>query len=75
MAMTAAGMWEKRKAAIAAVPAVQSSDPSAIAAYRDAIGIADCQAILDEITANSELVPVTQDSGPAGAGIITGSVK
>lgn len=75
MAMTAAGMWAKRKAAISAVPAVQSSDPVAIAAYRDAVGIADCQAILDEITANSELVPVTTDTGAAGAGIITGTVK
>lgn len=75
MAMTAAGMWEKRKAAIAAVPAVQGSDPAAIGTYRDAIGIADCQAIIDEITANSELVPITQDSGTAGSGIITGSIK
>jgi len=75
MAMTAAGMWEKRKAAIAAIAPVQSSDPTALAAYRDAIGEADCQAIIDEITANSELVPITQDSGSAGAGIITGSVK
>lgn len=75
MALTAASMWTKRKAAIAAVPAVQSSDPSVIADYRDAVGIADCQAIIDEFVENSELVPVSTDSGPAGAGIITGSVK
>lgn len=75
MAMTAAGMWEKRKAAMAAVQAVQSSDPADIALYRDAVGIADCQAIIDEIVANSELVPISTDSGTAGSGIITGSVK
>jgi len=75
MAMTAAGMWEKRKAAMAAVAAVQSSDPADIAAYRDAVGIADCQAIIDEVVANSELVPISTDSGAAGSGIITGKVK
>jgi hypothetical protein len=31
--------------------------------------------VVDEITANAELVPLTTDSGPAGAGIITGGVK
>lgn len=33
------------------------------------------KAIIDEIVANSELVPVTTDSGIAGSGIITGKVK
>lgn len=75
MAMTAQGMWNKRKAAKAAVPAVQSNDPAAIASYIDAIGVADCQAIIDEFTQHSELVSTTTDSGVAGAGIITGSVK
>jgi hypothetical protein len=46
-----------------------------MAAYHLACLVADSQAILDEVVANSELVPVTQDSGAAGAGIITGKVK
>jgi hypothetical protein len=75
MAMTAAGMRDKVKAAIAAVPPVQSADPAAVATYRDAILLAMCQGIIDEVVANSELVPVTTDSGAAGAGIITGKVK
>jgi hypothetical protein len=33
-----------------------------------------CTGIIAEIVANSELVPLTQDSGTAGAGIITGKV-
>jgi hypothetical protein len=33
------------------------------------------QGIIEEIVANSELVPVSTDSGAAGAGIITGKVK
>ncbi len=33
------------------------------------------EAVFEEIVANSELVPVTKDSGTAGAGIITGKVK
>lgn len=37
--------------------------------------LALCEGIIAEIVANSELVPVTQDSGTAGSGIITGSVK
>jgi len=38
-----------------------------------ATAIAD--AVVAEIVANSELVPVSTDSGTAGAGIITGKVK
>ncbi len=75
MAMTAAGMMAKVKAAMAAVPAVQSSDPVAVAANRDAVLLAMCQGIIEEVVANSELVPVTTDTGAAGAGIITGTVK
>ncbi len=52
MAMTGAGLWAARKSAIAGVAAVQSSDPAAVAAYRDAIGIAESQAIIDYIKAN-----------------------
>jgi hypothetical protein len=74
MAMTAAGMVAKIKAARANLP---PSDGSAVqaAAQADAMLLALCQGILDEVTANSELVPVTSDSGAAGAGIITGKVK
>lgn len=75
MAMTAAGMRDKVKAAIAAVPPVQTSDPVAVATYRDAVLAAMCQGIIDEVVANSELVSVTHDTGLAGAGIITGTVK
>lgn len=75
MAMSAASMSAKVKAAIAAVPPVQSSDPAAVQAYRDAILQAMCQGIIEEVVANSELVPVTTDTGAAGAGIITGKVK
>ena len=75
MAMSAAGMQAKVKAAMAAVGAVQTSDVGAAQAYRDAILLAMCQGIIAEVLENSELVPVTTDSGPAGAGIITGKVK
>lgn len=74
MAMTAAGMVAKIKAARASLPASDGSAAQA-AAQADAMLLALCQGILDEVTANSELVPVTSDSGPAGAGIITGKVK
>ena len=72
MAMSASGMAAKIKAARAA--AVQTSDAVAAAAYSDAMLLALCQGIISEITANAELVPVSTDSGPAGAGIITGKV-
>ena len=75
MAMTASGMMAKVKAAIAAVPAVQSSNGATTQTYRDAVLLAMCQGIIDEVVANSELVPVTTDTGAAGAGIITGTVK
>lgn len=75
MAMTPAGMMAKIKAEMAAVAAVQGSDAAATADYRDAILTAMCKGIIDEVVANSELVPITTDSGPAGAGIITGTVK
>lgn len=74
MAMTAAGMRDKVKARIAAVAASQGTDSVAAQTHRDAILLAMCQGILDEITANSELVSVTHDTGAAGAGIITGKV-
>lgn len=39
------------------------------------LATAVANAIVDEIIANSELVPITTDQGTAGAGIITGKVK
>lgn len=33
-----------------------------------------CTGIIGEIVANSELIPTSTDTGPAGAGIITGKV-
>lgn len=75
MAMTAAGMRDKVKAAIAAVSHIQTSDPAAVASYRDAVLLAMCQGILEEVVANSEIVKITGDTGAAGAGIITGKVK
>lgn len=75
MALTAASMASKVKAAIAAIAPVQGSSAANAAAYRDAVLQAMCQGIIEEVVANSELVPLTSDSGAAGAGIITGKVK
>jgi hypothetical protein len=75
MAMTAAGMAEKVIAAMDAVDAIQTTDPTAIAAYRLAVMTAMCQGIIGEIVANSELVALTTDTGTEGAGIRTGTVK
>lgn len=41
----------------------------------DRLAEAVANAVVDEIVANSELVPVSTDSGTAGSGIITGKVK
>lgn len=75
MAMTASSMGQRIKSAVEAVPPVQVSDPAAIAQYQLALFEAISQGIIEEIVANSELVPLTTDSGTAGAGIITGRVK
>lgn len=74
MAMTAAGMVEKIKAARESLPASDGTHDQAVT-QADAMLLAFCTGILAEITANSELVSETHDSGSAGAGIITGSVK
>jgi hypothetical protein len=73
MAMTAQSMLASIKAA-RATP-TQTSDSDAAVTNADAVMLAFCQGIIDEIVNNSELVPKTKDSGAAGAGIITGSVK
>lgn len=44
-------------------------------AWASKMATAIANAVVDEIVANSELVPITTDTGTAGAGIITGSVK
>lgn len=73
MAMTAAGMAAKIKAAMAAP--TQTSDGGAALADANAAMLALCQGIIEEIVANSELVATARDSGPAGSGIQSGSVK
>lgn len=75
MAMDGAAMANERKAAMDAVTSPQSDNAADTASYRMALLIADSTAIVAHIVANSELVPVTKDSGTAGAGIITGTVK
>ena len=61
MALTAASMAAKVKAAVAAVPPQQFDSGSSPEAYRDAVLLAMCQGIIDEITSNAE-VPVTAGS-------------
>lgn len=74
MAMSASGMAAKIKAARAGLPASDGSAAQA-AAQGDAMLLALCQGIINEIVANSELVPVSTDSGVAGSGIQAGKVK
>jgi hypothetical protein len=68
-------MAAKIKAQMDAVTAVQIQGGTTPSTYRDALLIAMCTGILEEITSNSELVPISSDTGTAGAGIITGKVK
>ena len=68
-------MAARVKAAVDAVTPAQDSTGMAMDVYRMAIYTAMCTGIITEIVDNSELVPVTKDSGTAGAGIITGTVK
>jgi hypothetical protein len=78
MAMTAAGMAAKIKAAMttpAMIALAQTSDSATAVTNADTAMLAMCQGIINEIVANSELVSVTHDAGAAGAGIITGTVK
>jgi hypothetical protein len=64
MGMTAASMAARRKAALDAVPAVQSSTPGDALAYREAVLLADSQAIIDEIQQNA--VVTTTSGAPDG---------
>ena len=50
MAMTSASMWSRIKANIAGVSPVQGSGSAAANTYRDEVGQAMCQGIIDEIT-------------------------
>lgn len=72
MALTAASMMAKIKANIAAIAAVQTSDPVAVQTYRDAVLQAMCQGIVDEIHMNA-VVPVT--GVQAGASTVNGTVN
>jgi hypothetical protein len=74
MAISAERMKDSYFAKIVALTS-QGSDPAAAIAQSEAIILSLFEAICEEIVANSELVPVTSDSGEAGAGIITGKVK
>lgn len=75
MAMDGAQMAVERQAAMDAVASPQNENPADTAAYRAALLVADSNAIVAHIVANSELVSITHDTGTAGAGIRTGSVK
>ena len=74
MALTALSMRNKIKTHMTAVGESQSANPAVSLTQRDAMLLAMCQGIVDEIQINSVLVPITTDSGAAGAGIITGKV-
>ena len=75
MAINEGSCTDEVLAAIDGVPAIQTSNPDDIVAYRRAIKLAEITAIFNHIRNNSELVPSTTDTGTAGAGIITGKVK
>lgn len=74
MAISAAGMKDRYFAKIVSLTS-QGNNPAEAIAQSDAIILSLFEAICEEIVANSELVPVTSDSGSAGTGIITGTVK
>jgi hypothetical protein len=74
MAMDGAGLAAARQAAMDAIPYVQSNNPADAVADSEARLLADSTAIVTYIQTNSELVPTTSDTGPAGAGIISGRV-
>ena len=64
MALVAAGMRERIKAHIAAVPPYQGSDAAAAQAYRDAVLLAMCEGIIEEIRQNA--VVTTTSGAPDG---------
>ena len=71
MAITAASMMGKIKTKIAAVAASQGSDPAAALANRDAVLLAMCEGIVEEIHQNATVpVPGVQ----AGSSTANGTV-
>ncbi len=75
MALSASSMAIRIQTAVDAIGGQQTSDAAGMSAYRLSLYTAMSQGIIDEIVANSELVPISKDSGSAGSGIITGKVK
>ena len=67
MAMTANGMSSKIIAQLGIVDRGNN-------VFNSQAILALCRGIIEEIQTNSELIPITSDSGTAGAGIITGKV-
>ena len=66
MAITAASMMNKIKTNMAAVAAVQSSNPADALTQRDALLLAMCQGIVDEIHANAQVSGVQGGSSTVG---------
>jgi hypothetical protein len=64
MALSATSMRDRIVAKIAAVPYTQNSDPANAQAYHDAIWLAICQGIVEEITTNARAVGT--DTGTYG---------
>ncbi len=63
MAITAQSMMDRIKANIAALQAVQSSDAGAVQAHRDAVMLAFCQGIVDEIHLNATVPNIQPGTG------------
>jgi hypothetical protein len=77
MSMTPSGMAAKIQAALKSnllTQTVGQMTQGDIDAAQLKFLTAFCTGILAEVTANSELFPLSTDSGDAGAGIITGKV-
>lgn len=71
MAMTKESMWTAITGHMAGIAASQGTDKAAANAYRDLIGQAMCQGIIDEIKANA-VVTVTSVSGVQPGGGASG---
>ena len=71
MAMTGAGLWAARQAAMDAVPLTQGSGVAAAVNFREALGLADSTAIVTYIQGNA----VVQTTSGAPDGEHTGTVS
>ena len=69
MPLTAASMALKVKTYINAIPPVVSIDPAAALARQNAVILAMCQGIIDEIQQNGTVV-TTDNHGDSGTGTI-----